>query len=159
MTIAIIGAVAVGMILIAALGRLAGVFGAISLLQGVATAIVLIVITPPLVLGAYTILRDDEKEVFRGRELYLRAGGCALGYVVLWGFFFLLVVGGGQTDAPLWLWFVMIPPFFVVGPLISTAALDLDPGNAFSHYAFYVLVTVLLGVIAARADVWLPPPA
>ncbi len=44
----------------------------------------LLVISPVLVLAAYTFLRDDELEPYRGRELYIRITTCAAVYLILW---------------------------------------------------------------------------
>jgi apolipoprotein N-acyltransferase len=54
----------------------------------------LLIVSPPLVLAAYLVMRNAEFEPYRGRELYLRSALCALAYAALWGIFSLLVARG-----------------------------------------------------------------
>lgn len=119
----------------------------------VARLIALALISPPLVLAAYWFLRDDELEPYSGKALYLRAGICALGYLILWGVFGYIADQGILTNE-LWTWFFAAPPFLFTGALIAYATLDLDMGNGFFHFAFYLLVTVLLRWIAGLGWVW-----
>ena len=37
----------------------------------------LLLVSPPLAVAAYTFLRDDELEAYRGMQLYIRAAVCA----------------------------------------------------------------------------------
>jgi hypothetical protein len=106
----------------------------------------LLLLSPLLVVAAYSFLRDDELEPYRGTALYLRSAICALSYVVLWGIFGHL--SGTVLTGDLWQWFFAVPPFLVAGTLIALGCLDLDFGSGFFHYAFYVLVTALLGWVA-----------
>ena len=106
----------------------------------------LLLISPPLVVAAYSFLRNDELEPYQGTALYVRSAICALSYVVLWGIYSKL--GGTILTGDLWQWFFVVPPFLVAGALVALACLDLDFGSGFFHYAFYVLVTVLLGWVA-----------
>lgn len=119
----------------------------------IVSAIGLLLISPPLAAGAYTFLRNDELEPYRGRSLYIRAALCALAYVVLWGIFALLGARGVITN-DLWVWIFAAPPFLVAGGLIAVAALDLDFGNGLFHYGFYVLVTLLLHWAAGMKWAW-----
>ncbi len=107
----------------------------------------LLLIAPPLVVGAYSFLRDDELEPYRGRDLYLRTAICTLVYVGLWGVF-AYVVGRGAISGELWSWFFVAPPFFVIGALAALACLDLDFSSGALHYTFFVLVSLLLGWVA-----------
>ena len=49
-----------------------------------------------------------------------------------------------DVRAELCLWLFIAPPFFAFGAGAAWAALDLDFGNAFFHYSFYVFVVVFL---------------
>ena len=118
-------------------------------------AIALAIISPPLALGGYWFLRDDELEPYRGRALWLRAGLCALIYAVLWGVY--LFIPDDATTA-VWSWIYLAPPFFLVGAGVAYATLDLEVENAFFHYCFYVLVTLLLGLTAGLQMPWQQPP-
>ena len=133
---------------IAWIGGRAGLFQSM-----VATTIGLLIISPPLVIAAYAVLRNQELEPHRGKELYIRSGLCALAYVLLWGAFVLLVSRGFITGE-LWNWLVVVPAFVMAGGLFALATLDLDYGDALFHFAFYLLVTVLLRWIAGLQWVW-----
>ncbi len=113
----------------------------------------LLLVSPLLVLAAYTFLRDDELEPYRAAPLYVRCAVCALGYAVLWGVFGYLDAQGIITGE-LWAWLFVIPPFLVTGGLMSVACLDLEFGNGCFHYGFYLLMTVLLRWIAGMGWVW-----
>jgi len=118
----------------------------------IARAVGLVLVSPPLVLGGYFFLRDDERVPYRGLPLYVRAGICALGYAALWGAFAYATVQFDFTGE-LWNWAFFAPPFLVMGALVSFATLDLEFGNGFFHYAFYVMATVLLRWVAGMG--WL----
>src|SRR5690606_37510345 len=56
------------------------------------------VLGPPLAMGGYTFLRDDELEPHRGNSLLLRSLICGLVYALLWGVyaFVLFYVNEGE---------------------------------------------------------------
>lgn len=117
------------------------------------TALGLLAISPPLSVAAYSVLRDVELEPYSGKELYIRASLCALGYVLLWGLFTLLV-SRGLINGELWTWLYIAPPFVLVGGLFALASLDLDFGDSLFHYGFYLLATMLLRWVAGMKWVW-----
>jgi hypothetical protein len=118
----------------------------------VARGLGLLLISPPLVLAGYTFLRNDELEPYQGQSLYIRTAICAVAYVTLWAMFGR--VHGLLTTGELWMWFVVAPPFLVVGALAALACLDLDFGSGFLHYAFYVILTVMLRRAANLGWIW-----
>lgn len=118
-----------------------------------ATILGLLVVSPPLVVGAYSVLRNDELEPYRGKPLYLRAAICSAAYMVLWGFFSLLAARGILSGEP-WVWLFVAPPIFAMGALAALATLDLPFGDGVFHYAFYVLVTMLLRWAAGMKWIW-----
>jgi len=134
---------------------LAWLGGRIGLFRGnpVTCALGLAVVTPPLVIAAYSFLRNDELQPFRGMALYIRAGICSLCYIVLWGAF-AWVAGSGWLTSEIISWLVVAPPFFIVGMLVAHSSLDLDMANGLFHYTFYLLVTMLLGWVAGVGWVW-----
>ncbi len=152
-TMALIAAVAVLAWAVAWLGGRKGLF----VDRPAYSVLGLLLISPPLVIGGYQFLSGSEElERYRGKKLYLRAGICALAYVGLWGLF-LFVLGYVSPlirDGEIWVWFFVAPPFFVVGSLAALAALDLDFSTGFFHYAFYVLVILLLRWAAEMPSVW-----
>ena len=113
----------------------------------------LLLVSPPLVVAAYSFLHDDELEPYQGKALYVRSAICAVGYAVLWGVFGYVgeMILGPQPE--LWQWFFVIPPFLVAGALVPLVCLDLDFGSGFFHYFFYLLVTILFREIAGMG--WL----
>ncbi len=118
-----------------------------------ATAAGLLLISPPLVVAAYLVVRNDELEPYRGRDLYLRSALCALGYAALWGVFALLAARG-VIFGELWIWLFVVPPFALAGGLFAMASLDLGFGDAVFHYGFYLLATLILRWAAGLKWVW-----
>ncbi|MFZ5832679.1 MAG: hypothetical protein ACOY3P_21540 [Planctomycetota bacterium] len=112
----------------------------------------LAVISPPLVIAGYAFLRDDELEPYRGRELFIRAGICAIVYMLIWGLFVYALDVFPPTE--IWMWLVILPPVLLLGALASFASLDLEFGNAALHYCFYLLVTLLLRWAAGFGWIW-----
>jgi hypothetical protein len=112
----------------------------------------LILVSLPLTLAAYTFLRNDELEPYRRTELLIRAGICAAVYALLWGVFAFLPES--LTAGESYIWFMLAPPFLVVGALVAMGSLDLDFGSGFFHYTFYVGVTLLLRWLAGMPPIW-----
>lgn len=121
--------------------------------QGLLARIIgLLVVSPPLVLAAYAVLRDDELEPYRGTALYVRAAACSLAYAALWGVFAFLFQG--WLTGELWQWIVVVPVMAMLGGGAALASLDLQLGDAVFHYGFYLIVTVLLRWAAGMGWVW-----
>jgi hypothetical protein len=137
-------------LLVAWVGR--GLFGGSTIGSWIARSIGLLLVSPPLVLAGYGILRDDESEPYGGLALYLRAGICAAAYAVLWGVFG--YAAGMALTGELWNWLFVAPPFLVTGSLIALACLDLDFGSGFLHYCFYLLLTMFLRWAAGMGWIW-----
>jgi hypothetical protein len=116
----------------------------------------LLLVSPALAVLSYTFLRDDELDPYRGMELLIRAAVCAVVYVILWAAF--AYVKGKLADpeagiqAPMW--FIIAPPFFIVGAIAGKFSFDLETANGFFHYAFYVAATMLLAWVAGLGWVW-----
>ena len=120
-----------------------------SMMQIVLCGLGLLLIAPPLAVAAYAVLRDVELEPYRGKELYIRAAICGLIYALLWaGFAYVRGVLFKDTPIELFMWLLIAPPFFVIGGMAGKFSFDLETANGFFHYAFYVAVTILLGLIA-----------
>ncbi|MGA2032590.1 MAG: hypothetical protein ABSG68_10055 [Thermoguttaceae bacterium] len=115
----------------------------------------LLLISPLLSFAGYTFLRDDELEPYRGRELWLRLAACSVAYSVLWGIFAFMRNSGLLTE-DLFSWMVFAPPVFLLGTGAAWAALDLEFGNAFMHYTFYIFVTIVLRWVADLGWIWNP---
>ncbi len=161
--VAVIGAVALGIVVLTWVGRLCHLFETVTVTGEtteirwtgyVGVTVGLLLVSPVLVMAAYSFLRDDELEPYRGRVLYLRAGLCALGYTVLWAAFSYTASRMVSAPEDIWNWLFIAPPFLIVGALIAFGSLDLDFGDGFFHYFFYVVVTMLLQWIAGMGWVW-----
>ncbi len=118
-------------------------------------ALGLLLVSPPLVIGGYSFLRNDELEPYRGRELYLRAGILAAVYALLWAAFG-WVENTVLTADPEYLfqWILVAPPFFIVGALGALACLDMDFGAGFFLYTFYFVSTAILRWAAGLDWIW-----
>jgi len=127
---------------------LSGVIGPSRILVGIGALLV----SPPIVYAGYWLLRNDEIEPFEGKELYLRTLICAALYVVLWGVF--AYVSGRMLTGEIWNWLFVAPPFLIIGALFSLAAYELEFGAGVFHYAFYLLLTVLLRGVAGAGWIW-----
>ena len=53
-----------------------------------------------------------------------------------------------------WSWFYIAPPFLLLGAVTAFASLDLDLGNGFFHYCFYVAATVLFRYLIGMGSLW-----
>ena len=113
----------------------------------------LLLISPPLAAAGYTFLREDELEPYRGRSLWIRATVCGLAYMALWGLFTPLPAYGILTGEA-WQWVFVAPVFVSIGAAVAWGTLDLDFGSAAMHYAFYVLVTILLRAALGLPHLW-----
>ena len=107
-----------------------------------------LVLAPPLVLGGYAFLRDDELEPYRGLSLYVRIAICSLVYALLWAVYAWVPFWALDLDTlELFHLLLVLPPIIIAGAVAAFAALDLDFGNALIHYGLYVLVTMALCLI------------
>ncbi|HEY4760823.1 MAG TPA: hypothetical protein VIH42_09610 [Thermoguttaceae bacterium] len=116
------------------------------------TAVGLTLISPLLSLAAYSFLYSDDLEPYKGASLYIRATICGFIYVTLWGVY--AYVQDVAITGEVWNWVFVAPPFFVLGSITAVATLDLEYGNAFFHYSFYLLVTIILRWAAGMNWIW-----
>ena len=114
----------------------------------------LLLVSPLFVSAAYWFLRNEDLEPYRGVSLYLRTAICGSVYAALWGVFSYVAGMVLSPEPELWEWFFIAPPLLAVGGVVSLASLDLDYGNGFFHYVFYVLITAALGWIAGMGWPW-----
>ncbi|MBN1590900.1 MAG: hypothetical protein JW888_15410 [Pirellulales bacterium] len=116
-------------------------------------AAALLLISPPLVWAGYLFLRDDDSlEMFSGNLLLIRTAICAMSYAALWAVFG--YASPHVLTGEVWNWLIAAPPFIITGALVSLACYDLDFGNGCFHYAFYLLVTILLRACAGMGWIW-----
>jgi hypothetical protein len=116
----------------------------------------LAIISGPLAWAAYTFLRDDELEPYRGRALILRVGLCGLAYAVLWAAYWPLPAYGVLTGEA-WQWVFIAPVFISLGAAVAWATLDLDFASAAMHYCFFLLVCLALRFALGMPPLWAAP--
>jgi hypothetical protein len=116
-------------------------------------AVGLLLLGPPLAVGGYFVLRNDELEPYSGKALWIRASLCGLGYAVLWGVYWYL---GKQAGIPseMYHWVFIAPAFIAAGGGLALAAFDLEFGSGALHYCFYVVVTLLLRFAIGMPPIW-----
>jgi hypothetical protein len=138
----------------ALIGNSAGLFKE-GMAGTIACAIGLLIISPPAALGGYGFLRNDELEPHRGVSLYVRSLICGATYVILWGVFMYAYPKVFAAFGPeIWTWIGLAAIFLAGGSAAAWATFDLEPGNAFTHYAFYLLATILLRWVAGLGWIW-----
>jgi hypothetical protein len=107
---------------------------------------------PPLALGGYSFLRDDELQPHRGSGLWIRIAVCTLLYAAIWGVFLLAKTFFLGKEIEVFEMAFVVPAMIGLGGVVGLASLDLDYLNGAIHYGLYLGVTVLLRLI-----VQLPP--
>ena len=112
-----------------------------------------LLLAPPLCLGGYSFLHDQELEPYSGRSLALRTAMCSVVYALSWlaySYLYFRILG----DAPVETWNVLpfAVAFMALGAGTAYVCYDLDLGSGFFHYCLYLLVTILL-----RLAMGLPP--
>ena len=115
-------------------------------------------LAPPLVLGGYTFLRDDELDPHRGVSLIVRVLICSAVYAALWvRYAWLPALALNLNDVDLFHLLLIVPPIVLVGAFAAFYTLDLEFTDAVIHYALYVLVTVVLCVVIGVSLMGTPP--
>ncbi len=106
-----------------------------------------LILAPPLCVAAYTFLRNQELEPYRGMALGARVAICSIVYAALWGAVWAIKHFMLKDASPeIWQYFLLLAPPMAVGALTALATLDLDFGSGFFHYCMYLGVCVLLRV-------------
>jgi hypothetical protein len=112
----------------------------------------LLLISPPLCVAGYSVLREDELEPYRGLWLWVRAAACGVAFGLLWWVYG--YVAGSILSGELWEFMFVVPAFLALGAFVPGVTFDLEYGNGFLHYAFYVLVTAILAWVAGLGWPW-----
>jgi predicted RNA-binding Zn-ribbon protein involved in translation (DUF1610 family) len=102
----------------------------------------LCVVTFPLVLFGYEMLRDRERIFALAIEdVYRRAVIVAAGYVLLWlGFEYCLIA----AHADLFVGMLYLAAFAVLGMLLAHPLLEMKLGDAFLHYCLFAFAVICL---------------
>jgi predicted Zn finger-like uncharacterized protein len=121
-----------------------------------------VLLGPPLAFAAYTFLRDDELEPYRGQEVLLRSLACGLTYAALWGAYWLVFAYWFNfkplpSGEPSWVAVgVAAAVMTAVGTVAAQASLELEIGGSVLNYAMYLICTVLLRFIMNMDPKWQP---
>ena len=105
----------------------------------------------PLVLAGYQFLKEEEAEGYHGRALWVRGAICAAIYSLLWGVFYFVP---DYWIVEYWSWIYISAPFLILGTLTSFACFDLEFGNGFFHYCFFLVGTLLLRSLIGLPALW-----
>jgi hypothetical protein len=113
-------------------------------------AIAAMALGPPLAFFAYTFLRNDEFEPYRGREVWIRAAACGAVYAILWGVFGYLPTWLDMKPPQFEIFQLMYvaPPFVAAGAFAAYVSFELEPMMCALHYGLYLIITVLLRATA-----------
>jgi hypothetical protein len=112
-------------------------------------------VSAPLAAAGYSFLRNDELEAYTGRELWIRASLCGLGFALLWAVYY-GVASSGILSGEMYEWVVVGPAFAAIGGGIALACFDLDFGSGALLYCFYLVVTLLLRWAIGEKPLWAP---
>ncbi len=116
------------------------------------TAVGLALISPLLAWAGYSFLYDDELEPYKSHSLFIRSAICGLAYALLWGVF--AYVSDIVLTGDVWNWAFIAPPFLAAGTMVAVTTFDLEYGNGFFHYSFYLLVIIILRWAAGLGWIW-----
>jgi hypothetical protein len=113
-------------------------------------AIAALALGPPLAFSAYSFLRNDELEPYRGQEMWIRILACGAVYAALWGVFGYLPTWLGIRSGNFEVFQLMYaaPPLVAAGAFAAYVCFELEPTMCALHYGLYLIVTVLLRVTA-----------
>ncbi|MFO0906312.1 MAG: hypothetical protein U0939_25120 [Pirellulales bacterium] len=109
-----------------------------------------VALAPVLAWSGYSFLRDDELEPLSGKELWVRTAICATAYAALWGVYFGLKVAlgvppGAMPDPIVAV--IAVGAIAAAGAGVGFASMNLTFGTGAVHFAFYLVVTVLLRLV------------
>ncbi len=112
-------------------------------------AISSVVLAVPLVFVGYWFLYDDELDSYKGRELLIRCGICALIFAAAWGVYVYVPAYLNDGDSTNGLQIAMLLPIMIaIGTAASVLTLELEVLQGVLHYAFYLGITFLLAWLA-----------
>jgi len=120
-----------------------------------------VLLGPPLAFAAYTFLRDDELEPYRGTEVLLRSLACGLAFAAIWGAYWLGFAYWYDfkplpAAEPNWqIMAVIVPVMIAAGAFVSQASFELEITTGALHYGTYFVVIVLLRLIMQMDPKWM----
>ncbi len=109
-----------------------------------------IALAPPIVMLAYTFLRDDELEGYTGREYLVRTAICSLVFAVTWFLYCAIALyldNKSLAEVPVVQMAILMAGMIAIGTVASLATLELEAGQAAMHYLTYFAATFFLCLI------------
>lgn len=103
-----------------------------------------LILAPALALAGYVVLRDNELEPFRGKELMIRMLPSTIVCPLLWILYFIVPGYLGLDQTGVGYIAMMIPVTLAIGGFASHCALELDYLSSAMHYGLYLVVTAAL---------------
>lgn len=123
-------------------------------------AISAVVLAVPLVFVGYWFLHDDELDGFKGRELWIRCGVCALIFAAAWAVYIYVPAYLNDGDPVNGIQIVMLIPIMVaIGAAASVLTLELEVLQGVLHYALYLGITFMLAWLAGAPLTGAPEPS
>jgi hypothetical protein len=101
-----------------------------------------------LAYAGYIVFRDNDLEPFRGKNLWMRVGVCALLFAGTWGIVALvntLGMNGEGFSMPVMM--ILLAVIVAIGGGISYICFDLEYLNGAMHYGMFLVVSILLRLI------------
>ncbi len=99
-----------------------------------------------VVFAGYTFLRDQERGVFEGRDLYVRVGICAVLYALLW--IAMPLSGYAFNGYGLVAWATAFAVMFALGAAICMYSFELDYLIGILHFGMYMVCCVIMRLAA-----------
>jgi hypothetical protein len=109
-----------------------------------------IALAPPLVMLAYTFLRNDELEGYSGKEYLVRTAICSLVFAVTWFLYATVALyldNKSLAEVPVAQMAALMVGMIVIGTIASLATLELEIGQAVMHYLTYFAAAFFLCLI------------
>lgn len=110
-----------------------------------------VLLGPALAYAAYTFMRDQETEPFRGQELMIRVAICGLLYAATWGVYFL--IGLADVEISMTASIVGIVIMIGLGGGIAFVSFDMDYLMGTMHYGLFLIACIVLRCIVGLGPI------
>jgi len=114
-------------------------------------ALGLFLVSLPASIGAYSILRNDELEPYRGAALWMRTVACGLVHTAIWvGIYFI----PADLKSAGYSWIFIAPPAAAIAGAIAMVLYDIEFGSGVMHYLWFLALSLLLGYVGGLGWPW-----
>lgn len=115
-------------------------------------AISAILLAMPITLVGYWFLHDDELQGYKGQQLWIRSGICAIGFAASWALYAFVPIYVNSRSSMAEISGAEMALFIAImigmGTMISVAAMELELLQGLQHYMLYFGITFLLAWLA-----------